>query len=40
LWGSFLLRLESEPVTPTDEAEIIGGAHHAFAMFSEAAALA
>jgi heme oxygenase (biliverdin-IX-beta and delta-forming) len=40
LWRSFLLHLESEPVTQADEAEIIRGAHHAFAMFSEAAALA
>jgi heme oxygenase (biliverdin-IX-beta and delta-forming) len=40
LWRTFLARLESEPVTPADEAEVIRGAHHAFAMFSEAAALA
>lgn len=40
LWRDFLLRLESEPVTPADEAEIICGAYHAFAMFSEAAAVA
>jgi heme oxygenase len=40
LWRSFLARLESEPVTSADEAEVIRGAHHAFAMFSEAAAVA
>jgi heme oxygenase len=36
LWRTFLLRLESEPVTPEDEAEIVRGAHLAFAMFAEA----
>jgi heme oxygenase len=40
LWRTFLLRLESEPVTGDDEAEIIRGAHLAFAMFAEAAARA
>jgi len=38
LWRNFLLRLESEPVASDDEAEITRGAHHAFAMFAEAAA--
>src|SRR5262249_52367099 len=37
LWQTFLLHLESEPVTPDDEAEIVRGAHLAFAMFAEAA---
>ena len=38
LWRNFLQRLESEPVAPDDEPEITRGAHHAFAMFAEAAA--
>jgi heme oxygenase len=37
LWRTFLTRLESEPVTPRDEAEIIAGAHRAFAAFARAA---
>jgi heme oxygenase (biliverdin-IX-beta and delta-forming) len=40
LWRSFLARLESEPVTPAGEAEVVRGAYHAFAMFSESAAVA
>jgi heme oxygenase len=39
LWPTFLQRLEGEPATPRDEADIIAGAHLAFAMFTEAAAL-
>ena len=37
LWRTFLLHLESEPVTPEDELEIVRGAHIAFALFAEAA---
>jgi heme oxygenase len=40
LWQSFLLRLESEPVTPDGEMEILVGARDAFAMFASAAARA
>jgi heme oxygenase len=37
LWRDFLLHLESEPLAPDDETEITLAAHHAFAMFAEAA---
>jgi len=37
LWRTFLAKLESEPVTSRDEAEIISGARNAFAMFARAA---
>jgi heme oxygenase len=39
LWPTFLQKLEGEAIAPEDEAEIIAGAHLAFAMFAEAAAL-
>jgi heme oxygenase len=39
LWPNFLQTLENQPVTPQDEAAIIAGAHLAFALFAEAAAL-
>jgi heme oxygenase (biliverdin-IX-beta and delta-forming) len=39
LWPAFLQTLEDQPVTPQDEAAIIAGAHLAFALFAEAAAL-
>jgi heme oxygenase (biliverdin-IX-beta and delta-forming) len=37
LWRTFLAKLESEPVTSRDEADIISGARNAFAMFARAA---
>ena len=37
--GAFFRRWSDQPVTPQDEAAIIAGAHLAFAMFAEAAAL-
>jgi heme oxygenase (biliverdin-IX-beta and delta-forming) len=40
LWPSFLQILEDQSVTLQDEAEIIAGAHLAFALFAEAAARA
>jgi heme oxygenase (biliverdin-IX-beta and delta-forming) len=40
LWPSFLARLESEAIIPTDESEAIAGARRAFALFAEAAVLA
>lgn len=40
LWGSFLARLEAEPVTPDDEMGMIVSAQAAFAMFAKAVATA
>ena len=37
LWRTFLAKLENEPVVSNDEAEIISGAHNAFAVFARSA---